>query len=199
MGDLIKADKARRIADEHNGKLNKDELVEVMEDIDEVSADGGYKTTHYKQLRPNTIDVLENLGYDIQLQQRNNDTYTTISWEGDEGKLDDEIFDNEVNGASTNDNIGAGELTYIDGLVEKFPRTVGFRKDMDIFVANGNGCKPFDVVLFQEGVKGGANWFYLENGEWVSGAYGKERYDYVDFISHVSKVHDHNIDWQNQK
>lgn len=191
----MKASEAKLVADELNGKMDDAEFNGVITQIAKRAESGFYDFTCPK-LRPMVINRLIGLGYSIG---ENNLDKQVISW----GSPDDEPvgevvvynipFDNKD--ASFMGNITKDEVMFIHMLSEEFPHTVGFIKDMPEVWVSGSNKRPYDVVVYEKGIRGPADWMFLnENGRWAHGGYTgyKDTYDNQQFVNLIKKIHTHN-------
>ena len=193
----MKAIEAKRIADELNLKLDNVELDSVLGQIKQLSEDGKYYFRCPK-LRKNVEKKLTELGYTISVMNPDSPTghfVHDISWTSAEEDNKGECviyslpFDDKD--ASFMGNIQEGEVSFIGRLAEQFPHTVGFRKDMPEVWVCGAINRPYDVVVYEKGIKGPADWMFLnENGKWAHGGYTgyTDTYDNVSFIKYIQKI-----------
>ena len=78
---MITAEQARQRAKAAISKYEQSQFNEIMENIDEKSAQGYYKYYGDEALRPAVRKKLEELGYDIAIGNQYNEPEYCISWE----------------------------------------------------------------------------------------------------------------------
>jgi hypothetical protein len=191
----MRASEAKLIADELNSKFISTELDEIITQITKRAEDGFYSLT-YSKIRPVVIDKLLGLGYDVGPYGMDKHI---IKWDLPDNESVGEVivynipFDNKD--ASFMGNITKDEVMFIHMLSEEFPNTVGFIKDMPEVWVSGTNKRPYDVVVYEKGIRGPADWMFLnEDGRWAHGGYTgyKDTYDNQQFVNLIRKIHTHN-------
>lgn len=200
----MKAIEAKRLADELNVMKDITELNSMLVKIRE-RAEHGYYSYPCHKLRTNVEKQLIDLGYEILPTNSTNIVNSgeyMITWEDAEEDLKgiSVVYDLPFNDkdASFMGNIQEGEVIFINEIANQFPNTVGFRKDMsDVWVCGGIK-RPYDVVVYERGVRGPADWFFLnDKGRWAHGGYtgNGNTYDNIEFIDYVRSIHKVNTEY----
>jgi hypothetical protein len=202
----MKAIEAKKLADELNIMKDTTEFNSILARIKE-RAEHGYYNFPCDKLRTNVEEQLTDLGYEISPINSDSPVMSgeyNITWDSAEEDLKGISvvyslpFDDKD--ASFMGNIQESEVIFINGLAERFPNTVGFRKNMsDVWVCGGIK-RPYDVVVYEKGVRGPADWFFLnDNGRWAHGGYtgDSNTYDNIEFFDYVRSIHKNNTEYGN--
>lgn len=76
----MNAEEAKKKAYDYNINQDEGQLKEIMNMINDVASKGYYDTNYYKTLRPDVLNKLEELGYEIHTSYDRNETIVNIKW-----------------------------------------------------------------------------------------------------------------------
>lgn len=193
----INAQSLKNAADNFNNKKFNTEYSTLLVELGKRAEAGKYNYHGIGDLMPETIKALKELGLKLEFGGRMNEPDYQISWKDGKTIAIKVENENDVKIFYADGVIGKGILSkeayiaYVNELIERF----------DNLCWGGRVSKHWSteftdvVVVYEAGVKGPADWFYLnKEHKWAHGGYtaNKQTYTNSEFLQMISRIVEQN-------
>ena len=186
----ISAKSAKEKADDINNKIFNAQIEYITKLIKEAVERGEYRITYDKDILKKTNDTLIDSGFKIESGGRYNEIKYVISWNQPEIKKEEKkesklFYADGIIGKGLMDT--KQYVDYVESLIERFENVSWGGVDGKFWSTEYSDV----VVVLEKGVKGPADWFYLnKDHKWAHGGYTahKETYTNAEFLIYISKI-----------
>lgn len=182
--------------------FNKENLIEEMADVlqcifavyDNVEQETGISIE--RDIIPMIFE--KNKKWESKIQQYNKNTDTTSQIQ-QEQKPSGRVNLNDSMGRFNRGILMPDVISQIQSAIQKYGKnTISWGGVACTIKFTEPGHSHFDIVLFEEGVRGPADWFYYDNkGLFRHGGYTgyKDGYTLKQFLQKIDDVYKHNLKW----